>query len=271
VHSVFNRVVNLEHDDGELYALATRDLDDAPSTAILDDVVSFAAFGLAIGDPVDGDGRSLQIGAGLTIMLTEAAAWDCVLPAYPGSPELLRANLHHLHAELPRLGAGGMPDANAFDDAVTGLLEQRSGQLSAALERADFAAAARHARAMLGLGPGLTPSGDDFLVGLFAVLNIPGSPCHGWLHGGRDVLAGAERATHAISLAALTQAAAGRVRASIAALVEHLLHRPPDAVAAPLRAVLAIGSTSGNDIAAGLRCGLELNIFHGGMPSCQSR
>jgi hypothetical protein len=85
------------------------------------------------------------------------------------------------------------------------------------------------------------------------------------------VLAGAERATHAISLAALTQAAAGRVRASIAALVEHLLHRPPEAVVAPLRAVLAIGSTSGNDIVAGLRCGLELNIFHGGMSSCQSR
>ena len=276
VHSVFARVVNVLHADGRLYTLAAGDLDDAPNTAVLDDVADFATFGLAVSDPVRSDGDRLQIGDGLAIVLTAASAWTCSLPDYPPAPTALRTNLCRLRAELQRLGVGGgmgapRADASAFDHAVTALLEQRAGRLSAALQHGDMAAAARHARTMLGLGPGLTPSGDDFLVGLFAVLNVPASPCHGWLGGGRDVLVDADRATHAISLTALTEAANGRVRASIAALIGHLMHGSPDALPVPLRRVLSIGSTSGSDIVAGIRCGLELNIFQGGKSSCQSK
>jgi hypothetical protein len=161
--------------------------------------------------------------------------------------------------------------ASAFEAGAAALLELRAAQLARSLARADFAGACRCARGMLGLGPGLTPSGDDFLVGLFAVLNIPGSPCQGWLGTGTDVLAGAERATNAISLAALTQAARGRVRESIAGLIEHLMHGAPERLATPLRRVLSIGSTSGADIVAGIRCGFELHVSHEGTPSCQSK
>jgi hypothetical protein len=276
VHSVFARVVNMVHDDSRLYTLAAGDLDDAPNTAVLEGVASFAAFDLAVGDPVRGDAQRLQVGDGLAVVLTAASAWTGALPRYPATPSALCANLCCLRAELPRLGAGGgtmtsPTGSGTFDHAVTTLLEQRVDRLSAALEQCDLADAVQHARAMLGLGPGLTPSGDDFLVGLFAVFNVAGSPCHGWLRGGREVLDGAEDATHAISLAALTEAAAGRVRASITALIAHLLHGLPGSLPVPLRRVLAIGSTSGADIVAGIRCGLELNIFHGRKSSCQSR
>lgn len=113
---------------------------------------------------------------------------------------------------------------------------------------------------MLGLGPGLTPSGDDFLVGLFAMLNVPGSPCRGWLGGGTAVLEHAGDATHAISLAALEAAAGGRVRESIVALIEALLHGSPASLFHPLRRVLAIGATSGADLVAGILAGLDLNL-----------
>jgi hypothetical protein len=283
VHSVFERVINIECniesdiecDCGELFTLACRDLDDAPSTAILE-LTGFGATRIAVGDPVDGMGERLRVGDCLVVVPPTASRWDCMLPSYPKATATLRANLRVLQAHLERLGAtGGMRaprhPANEFEATVSELLEERAAQLQHSLARADFSSARHHAKGMLGLGPGLTPSGDDFLVGLFAVLNIPGSPCHGWLGGGADVLAAAARSTHAISLAALTQAARGRVRESIAALVEHLMVGAPERLVLPLRRVLAIGSTSGADIVAGIRCGFELNISHGGMPSCQSK
>ena len=61
------------------------------------------------------------------------------------------------------------------------------------------------------------------------------------------------------------------VRDSIAALIGQLMHGTPGHLAPALRRVLAIGSTSGADIVAGVRCGLELNISHEGRRSCPSR
>lgn len=275
VHSVFKRVVNIEDDAGELFTLACRGVDNAPNTAILD-IGGFDTADIAVNDQITGTDEKLSVGNRLEVLLTEASGWDRELPGYPAAVGVLRANLRLLRSHLAHVGeAGGMlarrGAVSEFDAAVTALLGQRATSLVQALSRADFACACRHAKSMLGLGPGLTPSGDDFLVGLFAVLNIPASPCHGWLGGGADVLDGAERSTNAISLAALTQAADGRVRESIAALIEHLMYGAPQGLIAPLRRVLAIGSTSGSDIVAGILCGFELNISHGGMRSCQSK
>ena len=275
VHSAFDRVINIECERGDLCTLACRDLDDAPSTAILD-LTGFRATGIAAGDPVAGIGEELRVGDCLVIVPPTALRWDCVLPDYPDEDGPLRANLRALQRHLAHLGAtGGMLaprlPTGEFEAAVAELLEQRAVALQSALAVADFASARRHATGMLGLGPGLTPSGDDFLVGLFAVLNVAGSPCHGWLGGGTELLATAARSTHAISLAALTEAAHGRVRESIATLIEHLMYGAPERLVAPLQRVLAIGSTSGADIVAGIRCGFELNISHEGMSSCQSK
>ncbi|MGR4869282.1 DUF2877 domain-containing protein [Variovorax sp. LARHSF232] len=275
VHSVFERVVNIEQQGGELFTLACRGLDSAPNTVIVR-LSGFGGSGITEGDAVRGDAAGIQVGERLWIELSDASPWECALPAYPLKTIRLRANLRWLQAQLDRLGAaGGMlappRGGSAFELAVADTLAQRSAQLSDALAHGDHAAARKHASSLFGLGPGLTPSGDDFLVGLFAVLNISASPCCGWLGGGAEVLAGAERSTHAISLAALTQAARGRVRETIASLIGHLMYGAPGELGPALRRVLAIGSTSGTDIVAGVRCGLELNISHEGRRSCQSR
>jgi hypothetical protein len=72
-------------------------------------------------------------------------------------------------------------------------------------------------------------------------------------------------------MAALTQAARGRVRESIAALIGSLLNGRPERLVDPLQRVLSIGSTSGTDIVTGIRCGLELNVSQEGTPPCQSK
>ncbi|MDQ6680468.1 MAG: DUF2877 domain-containing protein [Pseudomonadota bacterium] len=264
VHSVFDRVINLERTSGGLFTLAARGMDNAPLTAIVG-LPGVGAAGIAVGDPVVAIDGGLRVGDGFVLHFATASIWRAWLPSYPPAPERLAGQLRAARSILARQGVhGGMAvqagAAGGFALEVATALEQRSKRLIEALAQARHADACRHAVSMLGLGPGLTPSGDDFLVGLFAILNVADSPCQGWLDGGAQVLLQAEHATNAISLAALTAAAGGRVRESIAALIGSLLHGTPATLVQPLSRVLAIGATSGADLVAGILAGLELNL-----------
>jgi hypothetical protein len=153
-------------------------------------------------------------------------------------------------------------------------LDRHACALVDALCGGDEALARTHATSLLGLGPGLTPSGDDFLVGLFAVLNLEDAPGHGLLGGGAAVLDDAARSTHAISLAALRHAVRGRVPEPVVAFIEQLtVGGSRERVLDALRRVLALGSTSGADIAAGVVAGFQvhLHLSHGGPSPCRSR
>lgn len=264
VHSVFHSVVNLERASGELVTLAARALDNAPGTAIVD-VADFADAGIKLGDAFMNVQGELRIGQDVAIPWAAAPIWQASLPRYAAAQDCMSVQLHAARSYLARHGVQGamfgQPSAGgAYAAEITAALQRRSTSLIEALAQARQTDACQHAVSMVGLGPGLTPSGDDFLVGLFAVLNIAGSPCCGWLDGGTAVLLQVANSTHAISLAALTAAAEGRVRESIAALIESLMHGTPDTLVAPLSRVLAIGSTSGADIVEGILAGLELNL-----------
>lgn len=269
VHSVFDRALNIEHQPRELFTLACHGLDNAPATIVVD-VASWAGMGLAAGDPASVRHGVLRLGPQVEVRLAGCAPWARQLPVFPVDRQGLSARLQVARSLLERHAQGGgmvmrgqRPEAaTGFSGAVTAALALRSSKLVAALACTDFASARAHARSMIGLGPGLTPAGDDFLLGLFAVLNIPRSPCEGWLAGGAGLAAEAGDATNAISHAALAHAAQGRVRESIVDFVEGLLLGPGDRLAAALRRVLAIGATSGADIACGVLAGLELNLGH---------
>jgi len=126
--------------------------------------------------------------------------------------------------------------------------------LEAALSSGDPVAARDAASRIAGLGPGLTPSGDDVLAGALAT--------HAWAEAA-GFLAGGEpmRLEAATAAAARTTrlggqlveaAAAGEVAAPLARVLGSLFGRastfPPD-----LAPLLAVGATSGADLMAGVR------------------
>lgn len=261
VHSVFERVINIEDAHGELVTLAARDVDNAPSSIVVD-CASFAGMDVRVGDEVRAVRDALIVGERFSVRLESARAWKSTLPAWPADDSWLRRNLAAIRIHR---APASPPVAMAMR-----LLDARSGALCAALVHGDADAAREHGRALLGLGPGLTPSGDDFLVGLFAVLSIPGSPCERLRGIGLDIVSDVHRRTNAVSAAALVAAARGRVRESIVALLRALLIGDRD-VATALKRVLAIGSTSGSDIAAGLLAGLRIPLSPAWKPQPTSR
>jgi hypothetical protein len=116
-------------------------------------------------------------------------------------------------------------------------------------------------RRTTGRGPGLTPSGDDVLVGIFAVLTAPGVTAMGEPLAARlrSVLAPALATTNEISRALLGQAARGHVSRPVWELTSALLSGSAAASFPQARAdVLSTGATSGGDTCAGLIAACQL-------------
>ncbi|CAM3935286.1 TPA: DUF2877 domain-containing protein [Klebsiella pneumoniae] len=264
VHSVFKRVINIELSGGGLFTLASCDLDNAPDTIIVDSA-DFSEIHVAARQRVSTVGNLMHVGPFLDVRFRDVKGWSGELPRYPADASLLRRNLHALTVYLKcAADAGGMlrllAGGSTFEHDVSAALAARSGRLCNALLRRNIDDARIHAKSMIGLGPGLTPSGDDYLVGLFAVLNVLRSPSQTLRCECLEMIVGAEFATNAISYAALSKAATGRVRAIISELIERLMHGTENDFLAPLARVLAIGSTSGSDIVAGIVSGLRLQL-----------
>jgi hypothetical protein len=265
VHSVFARAVNVIVPDGSLLTLASRAMDDAPDTLVVD-LPTFDGRRVAVGAPVATREGALLVGQVLAIRSDGARPWVPMLPRYPARDAQLRRNLDVVREHLAGLHGGSdgvaLTGSSAAGIAASALLARHTAALGRALELADAGAARVQAEALVGLGQGLTPSGDDVLLGLFAVLHLPGGPCEPLRDLGRQVLARAAHRTHAISLCALRAAAEGRVRARIVALLSALTSGERETTLKTLRAVLAIGSTSGHDIVAGIVLGCDAQLHH---------
>jgi hypothetical protein len=141
---------------------------------------------------------------------------------------------------LAVLARGPVPAGPLADLAAPAL-----AALAAATARADGDGCLAAARRLLGLGPGLTPAGDDGLVGWLAGLWTAGGRARALLETTRPgLLAAARDRTGGLSRAFLAAAAAGVASEPVCAFVA-----TPDA--AHRSALLALGATSGGDLLAG--------------------
>ncbi|GAA4506027.1 MULTISPECIES: DUF2877 domain-containing protein [Nonomuraea] len=117
------------------------------------------------------------------------------------------------------------------------------------------------AERLVGLGPGLTPSGDDVLAGLLVTLRHLGAATGtaravdlaGWL--GATVTFDARTRTTPISATLLHCAARGEACPEVLAVLRGLTGRQP--LGPALRRLCGLGHTSGADLAQGIAIGLE--------------
>jgi hypothetical protein len=265
VHSVFDRVINIDPGDGRLLTLAHRDSDDAPDTVVVD-LDSWRRYAVAPATEAELSARRIVVGRGPCITLDHARPWHARLADYAHDERKLRANLPLAADYLARHGAGlgigrsAGADPSRVEAAMIAEFRAIVDGLFRALSRGDEPLALANVERLLGLGTGLTPSGDDVLLGLLAALNVPDSPQQAWRRIGARVVDGAGERTHLVSGAALRHAANGRVRASIASLCRALMYETPRSVLKALARVMRIGSGSGAEIAFGVLAGFRLHL-----------
>lgn len=230
-----------------------------------------AAWDLREGTPVRREGSSLHLGAEVTFDLSAAADWrPSPWPACWNATSV-RRTLEHLgalaEARAPRDGFATI----AFGEPVTGgfagialrkallatatlsdwLTSASREDVDSELERAARTAAV----GLVGLGPGLTPSGDDLLAGMLVALRAAGRH-ETARHLGQWVSGVAPEATTAFSRAALTAAAEGHAAEAMADVIASILSGDDARLPQLIEPIAAIGHTSGWDMLAGVTLAL---------------
>ncbi len=170
-----------------------------------------------------------------------------------------------------RLPRGTWAGAADLLDAV-GTAPLRPGRDDLPQLAADALADPAAARALLGLGPGLTPSGDDVLCGMLLVLGATSGPATvRALHRAlADAVARDLGRTTALSATLLRSALDGYAVPPVLGLLTSAQLTParstPPDLAGAVRAVTEVGHSSGSDLLLGVRAALELVLAHATQP-----
>lgn len=241
VHAVFPSSVYVETSDGSMLVVHDRSHGHTPTSLIVD-ADRPAGWGAAPGDAVAGRLGQLRCG-GLRLDARQARIWRPRAAARRG-------------AAVP---AGPLATlvAKTAGDAFE-RLEPDCRRLADALATGDAEAVAAGARALVGKGPGLTPSGDDALVGLLAVQHRAHPGATTGLLGLLDAAIRPNLVrTTAISAHYLRLALDGHFGEHLSNLVDGLGvdgDIRPELVAR----VQSSGATSGADVLVGVIAGLRL-------------
>ena len=131
--------------------------------------------------------------------------------------------------------------------------------LASACAAGDAAALSRSAMLLLGVGAGLTPSGDDFVGGVLFALRMmhPGPDWRTALQAASQaIVAHAAHRTHLISATLLSDLADGRSYAALHAFADAIARADTDNAVRHALDLVSIGSSSGWDMLAGFMAAL---------------
>jgi Protein of unknown function (DUF2877) len=199
-------------------------------------------------------------GADVSLDLTVARSWrpagtHATRQALPAIVARTRELAEALAADVPANGFGallvGAKPAFLLAGAVPAARD-----LAQACAADDAPAAARAAEPLIGLGPGLTPAGDDYVGGAFFARALLGAAASqnaaGWMAAAGRVRALAAERTHPISAALLSDLLAGEGHGPLHDLAVALIDDAPRATSlAAARRLIALGHSSGWDMLAG--------------------
>jgi hypothetical protein len=198
------------------------------------------------------------------VTLDTRGAWAWRAPSLTADADALRRNARALVAGLGGIGTPEGFGLHLVGAPLPSLLETaRPGleALAAACEADDAAAAAESAAALLGLGPGLTPSGDDLVGGAFfarrLLVAVDDARAAAWRAAADKTVALARERTHPISALLLADLAAGEGWAPLHGLAAALAAgASAEVVMDEAGRLTRIGQTSGWDLLTGFVVGL---------------
>jgi hypothetical protein len=277
VHSVFHQACNLWLEPGELLTLLPSQKGNAPHGIRLDTSSHFVFLhALRVGQSVACRGGILRVdGADFSVDLRPARPWhfdlkelhiDLCQPTQAQSWVVAwsELNMHYHKGGISQnLGTFFLSEVRPAMPAVSDILLQQGAYTIPSLLQATCRLRLRDViisvKSLIGLGHGLTPSGDDFLVGYIAGLwcTTRANPSRmRFLTALGSELSEVSQNTNKISCTYLRSAAKGHVSEPIAKLAQQLNQaNDMSNLKATTQTALQVGYTSGRDGVLGLLLG----------------
>jgi hypothetical protein len=264
---IFDHVCNLVDEDGAVLSVQTERLPPAPISLVLAErsirgagLGRFSAW-LEPAAPLALVDGGLRLGP-IVVNWGAAETWD-PRPDWRrlrAAGDRWRRRLSRMSALLRSEAPGGL--APLLDEAtipaelpvvserVVAAARDPARRVISGLRAGEIAVAAEGARALAGLGGGLTPSGDDFLIGVMHALWATW-PEAASRQSSQPLAAAAIPRTSTLSAAWLSAAAAGEVAGHWHELLDAMLDGEGAEVDAATRRLLQVGHSSGADALAG--------------------
>lgn len=195
-------------------------------------------------------------GVSYAVDMSQASVW---------SPEPVRhITVTQAQRAIARLAAaerthplGGIASVSGVEARVRALQRSLLDHIESGTPESDLVGAASE---LIGLGPGLTPSGDDFLVGVMATLARGGGGGGAALRAALEAISWAvaqrEHTTSDVSRHYLRLATSGHFGQSLTELLDAFTWSSSVEQERCIRQLLAIGSSSGADTLAGIALGM---------------
>ena len=265
VQSIYRSVVNITTADG-LLTVASPEGGGLPNGILADLGPDWRAIGVLPGMTVRASDAEIRVpDAKLEIQFDAAPRWS---PRFGSPAEGVDAattrwrrraaatrTIAQARAASGGLGALLRPDLPQDDLGIPEVAGPIVARLIVALEGGDRSGAADVAARLIGLGPGLTPSGDDVLVGIEAALHALAQPSAGFL---ALAIGDVEERTTTLAATLLRHAAAGEFAERLHTLLAALLGSNDEMIPAAIGRAAAWGATSGTDCLLGVLIGLDV-------------
>lgn len=241
LHSRFSHAINWVNPDQAMMTLLSKDLPNGPNTALIN-VDAFDDWLL---------NENVVLSDLPLIMDEHAHPWQMHLPKPacidPVISSLINQFLLENSAEL-----------YSIEIQIYQKLDELYAALLQAIRAKDYEGIIKCTQASIGLGLGLTPSGDDRLVGLLLGLSLQADVEPEIIIAIQSAIAESEDRTNEISYAMLKHAREGRFNEWLLNLGECIVENNESALYAAMTRVFSIGSRSGGDMLKGLALSLEI-------------
>ena len=283
VYGVFDRTLNVLTKDKELLTLARKDVENSPTTILLDlpHSICMSAFGIRTGSSLIKSGQFIHIsGSKLLVSLDKATLWkarrqvatnltikdvtrNCETANDVGRKYGKRGGLSALLEHLNALIKGETINAQEFNlysrnalpyiiMLIEAVLSGKLGDVRTSVKR------------LIGLGPGLTPSCDDMLMGFMSSLLLVTEALGGDMYYAGEVnqviASSVNGQTTLLSQKLLEHAAQGEVSELTHNVIGAIVGGTEKKVRKATSKLLAVGHSSGTDTLLGILLGFHVAV-----------
>ena len=281
VFGIFDRSVNVSFNDENILIIARKGVSNSPITVILDipSDIRMTEYDIMTGENVTSLGSSIQIeNSKMVINLDKALLWNpqrliktdlansdimknCDTARDMGIRYGKHGGLAELLESFDTLIADKPSDTVGHNIYAVNALPHIKSLVGSALS-GNFCAVGTTAGRLIGLGPGLTPSCDDMLIGFMSSLVLAAPALGGDVEYARKInnaiVSYANSQTTLLSRKLLEHAAEGETVELIHNLVESILTGTGEHVREITLNLLAVGHSSGTDALLGLLLGFHV-------------
>ena len=251
---IFDCACNLINERGEVLSIVAPQIGNGPFNIVVNDKVLFSEH-LNLQSPISSSANQLHLGD-LTIHTANASIWN----PYPDW-ERLHARKDDIGHQLTQLPITNYPNLGGFDlplEEPSRLFNHRGLQipqslvsnLSLALVNADISSALKITSQISGLGIGLTPAGDDYIMGAIYAVWIIHPPTTARVLA-QEIADTAAPLTTSLSAAWLRSVGRGEVGILWHEFFDALISADGMRILQAIDKILAVGETSGADALAG--------------------